>query len=31
MHSMFIGRKNSMLQPTAGNKQVDESTDKVNI
>ena len=31
MHSMFIGRKDSMLQPSADNKRIYESTDKANI
>ena len=31
MHSMFIERKNSMLQASAENKHIPESTDKANI
>ena len=30
-HSMFIGLKNSMLQPSNDNKHIHESTDKTNI
>ena len=31
MHSMFIERKNSMLQPSADNKYIHESASKANI
>ena len=31
MHSLFTGRKNSMLQPSGDNKRIHESTDKANI
>ena len=31
MHSMFIGRNNSMLQPNADNKHIHESADKTSI
>ena len=31
MYSMFIGHKNSILQPSADSKHIHEPTDKTNI